>query len=87
MDRVVDKLHAAGIRIFMGTPTASIPAWLYKELGLAFALHIAHKKDALAFTRKSSHLFSDGQESFVTVCFWSRFDRSHHRLQKGAPHE
>jgi len=54
-------------------------------LGLAFALHIAHKKDALAFTRKSSHLFSDGQESFVTVCFWSRFDRSHHRLQKGAP--
>jgi beta-galactosidase len=31
MDRVVDKLHAAGIRIIMGTPTASIPAWLYKE--------------------------------------------------------
>ncbi len=31
MDRVVDKLHAAGIRIIMGTPTYSIPAWLYKE--------------------------------------------------------
>jgi beta-galactosidase len=31
MDRVVEKLQAAGIRIIMGTPTYSIPAWLYKE--------------------------------------------------------
>jgi beta-galactosidase len=31
MDRVVEKLHAAGIRIIMGTPTYSIPAWLFKE--------------------------------------------------------
>jgi beta-galactosidase len=31
MDRAVDKLHAAGIRIILGTPTASIPAWMYKE--------------------------------------------------------
>jgi len=31
MDRAVEKLHAAGIRVIMGTPTASIPAWLYKE--------------------------------------------------------
>jgi beta-galactosidase len=31
MDRVVDKLHQAGIRIIMGTPTYSIPAWLYKK--------------------------------------------------------
>jgi beta-galactosidase len=31
MDRVVAKLHAAGIRIIMGTPTYSIPAWMYKE--------------------------------------------------------
>src|SRR5260370_15997912 len=38
-------------------------------LGPAFALHIAHKKDALAFTKASSHLFSDGQQSFVTI--WS----------------
>jgi hypothetical protein len=37
-------------------------------LGPAFALHIAHKKDALAFTKASSHLFSDGQQSFVTIC-------------------
>ena len=31
MDRVVGKLHAAGIRIILGTPTYSIPAWMYKE--------------------------------------------------------
>ena len=31
MDRVVEKLHAAGIKIILGTPTYSIPAWLYKE--------------------------------------------------------
>ena len=31
MDRVVDKLRAAGMRIIMGTPTYSIPAWMYKE--------------------------------------------------------
>jgi len=31
MDRVVEKVHAAGIRIMMGTPTYSIPAWMYKE--------------------------------------------------------
>ena len=35
MDRAVEKLHAAGIRVIMGTPTASIPAWLYKEIGRA----------------------------------------------------
>ena len=31
MDRVVDKLHSAGIRIILGTPTYSIPAWMYKK--------------------------------------------------------
>src|SRR3984893_9828512 len=31
MDLVVEKLHAAGIRIILGTPTYSIPAWMYKK--------------------------------------------------------
>ncbi|MBE0656580.1 MAG: beta-galactosidase [Bryobacteraceae bacterium] len=31
MDRVVDAMHKAGIRVIMGTPTYSIPAWLYKK--------------------------------------------------------
>jgi len=31
MDRVVARLHAAGIHIILGTPTYSVPAWMYKE--------------------------------------------------------
>jgi beta-galactosidase len=31
MDRVVDRMHKAGIKVIMGTPTPSIPAWLYNE--------------------------------------------------------
>lgn len=31
MDRAVEKLHSASIGIVMGTPTYSIPAWMYKE--------------------------------------------------------
>ena len=31
MDRVVEKMHQAGIRVVLGTPTYSIPAWLYRK--------------------------------------------------------
>ena len=31
MDKVIEKLHAAGIRVVLGTPTYSIPAWMYKK--------------------------------------------------------
>ena len=31
MDRVVDAMHAAGIQVVMGTPTYSIPPWLYAK--------------------------------------------------------
>jgi beta-galactosidase len=31
MDRVVEKLRAAGIRVILGTPTYSIPPWMYKK--------------------------------------------------------
>ncbi len=31
MDRVVDAMHAAGIEVVMGTPTYSIPPWLYAK--------------------------------------------------------
>src|SRR5512133_1648639 len=31
MDRIVDAMHRAGIRVIMGTPTYSIPPWLYKK--------------------------------------------------------
>ncbi len=31
MDRIVDSMHKAGIRVIMGTPTYSIPPWMYKK--------------------------------------------------------
>ena len=31
MDRVVERMHRAGIKVLMGTPTYSIPAWLYRK--------------------------------------------------------
>jgi beta-galactosidase len=30
MERVLDRLHQAGIKVILGTPTYSIPTWLYK---------------------------------------------------------
>jgi beta-galactosidase len=31
MQRVLDRLHQAGIKVILGTPTYSIPTWLYQE--------------------------------------------------------
>src|SRR5947209_3497405 len=31
MQRVLDRLHAAGVKAILGTPTYSIPTWLYRE--------------------------------------------------------
>ena len=31
MDRVVERMQKAGIKVIMGTPTYSIPAWMYKK--------------------------------------------------------
>jgi beta-galactosidase len=31
MERILDKLHEAGIKVVLGTPTYSIPPWMYKR--------------------------------------------------------
>ena len=31
MDRILDKMHAAGIKVILGTPTYSIPSWMAAE--------------------------------------------------------
>ncbi len=31
MDRIIDKMHDAGIKVILGTPTYSIPAWLWHK--------------------------------------------------------
>jgi len=39
MQRVLDRLHQAGIKVILGTPTYSIPTWLYKEHPEILVLH------------------------------------------------
>ncbi len=31
MDRIIDKMHTVGIKVILGTPTYSIPAWLWHK--------------------------------------------------------
>jgi beta-galactosidase len=31
MERVVDRMHRAGVKVILGTPTYSIPPWLYRK--------------------------------------------------------
>lgn len=46
MDRIIDKMHAAGIKVILGTPTYSIPAWLwYKHPEVL----LAYQKDEKAY--------------------------------------
>src|SRR5580698_8273840 len=37
MDRVVDAMGKAGIKVILGTPTYSIPTWMYHEHSEVFA--------------------------------------------------
>ena len=39
MQRVLDRLHQAGIKVILGTPTYSIPTWLYEEHPEILVLH------------------------------------------------
>ena len=39
MDRIVDAMHKAGISVIMGTPTYSIPPWMFKKHPEMLVLH------------------------------------------------
>jgi len=39
MDRIIDKMHAAGIKVILGTPTYSIPAWMAHRYPEVLAEH------------------------------------------------
>ncbi|MDR2813565.1 MAG: beta-galactosidase [Prevotellaceae bacterium] len=40
MDKILDKMHAAGIRVILGTPTYSIPAWMAHKYPEVLAEHV-----------------------------------------------
>lgn len=44
MDRILDALHKAGIKVIMGTPTYSIPPWLYTKHPEIMAVHMDGSK-------------------------------------------
>jgi beta-galactosidase len=44
LDRVIDRLHKAGIKVIFGTPTYSIPAWLYRKHPEILVTELGEKK-------------------------------------------
>ena len=40
MERILDRMHKAGIKAIMGTPTYSIPPWLYRKHPEVLATHL-----------------------------------------------
>ena len=49
MDRVVDAMHVAGIRVVMGTPTYSIPPWLYAKHPEVMVIPLGQVRQAWQF--------------------------------------
>ncbi len=49
MDRVVDRMHAAGIQVVMGTPTYSVPPWLYAKHPEIMAIPLGQVRQAWQF--------------------------------------
>ena len=45
MDQILDKMHKAGIKVILGTPTYSIPAWMAKKYPEVLAQHIKGDKE------------------------------------------
>ena len=45
MDRIIDRLHRAGIKVILGTPTYSIPPWLYKKHPEVLAVRLGNEKN------------------------------------------
>jgi beta-galactosidase len=45
MDRILDKMHAAGIKVIFGTPTYSIPAWMAHRYPEVLAEHTKGGKE------------------------------------------
>jgi beta-galactosidase len=44
MDRIIDRLHQAGIKVILGTPTYSIPPWLYRKHPEILVTHLKGDK-------------------------------------------
>ena len=45
MERILDRLHTAGIKVILGTPTYSIPPWLFKKHPEVLAVRLGNEKN------------------------------------------
>ncbi len=45
MERILDRLHAARIQVILGTPTYSIPPWLFKKHPEVLAVRLGNEKN------------------------------------------
>lgn len=45
MDTILNKMHAAGIKVILGTPTYSIPAWMAHKYPQVLAEHTGGRKE------------------------------------------
>ncbi|MFN7994674.1 MAG: beta-galactosidase [Bryobacteraceae bacterium] len=45
MQRIIDRLHQAGIKVILGTPTYSIPPWLYRKHPEILATQLGERKN------------------------------------------
>jgi beta-galactosidase len=46
MDRVIDRLHGAGIKVIFGTPTYSVPPWMFRKHPEIFVTELGGKKSS-----------------------------------------
>ncbi len=53
MDRVVDRMQKAGIKVILGTPTYSVPAWMYKEHPEVFITRFGGKTITLGYRQNT----------------------------------
>jgi len=53
MDRVIDRMQKAGIKVILGTPTYSVPAWMYKEHPEIFIQHSDGKVITLGYRQNT----------------------------------
>ncbi len=46
MERILDRMHQAGIQVILGTPTYSIPPWLYKKYPEILVTRLGNERSA-----------------------------------------
>ena len=56
MDRVVERMQKAGIKVILGTPTYSVPAWMYKEHPEIFITHFGGQVVTLGYRQNTDLL-------------------------------